>query len=270
MKSLSIKSQIYKAYFNLEILSKQSNYTEIIIYETRYLFDNKEDYQKFYKDLYNELTNKNYLIFIFTIFEKFVKLYPDKKIFIILDHFKYKEEKDIDALKETRDLVKRYLNLYLIVCCSLNYKGVKKALIFNLNKNNHDERIPNFKLYNKLTDNKLLFQNNIYLEKLKYLPRYCEIINTLSQKILNLLKKKFYENKEDVMIKNLEKLIVNKILDINQFEDILEIFPIKYLEIDLNNKTFNYLYPLSKIAIDELIYSYKIKGKICLNQSEEG
>ena len=189
MKSLSIKSQIYKAYFNLEILSKQSNYTEIIIYETRYLFDNKEDYQKFYKDLYNELTNKNYLIFIFTIFEKFVKLYPDKKIFIILDHFKYKEEKDIDALKETRDLVKRYLNLYLIVCCSLNYKGVKKALIFNLNKNNQDERIPNFKLYNKLTDNKLLFQNNIYLEKLKYLPRYCEIINTLSQKSLNLLKK---------------------------------------------------------------------------------
>ena len=277
MKKLRNKYQIYKAYFNLETLSKQKNYIEIIIYETRYLFNNKKDYQDFYKDIYNKLANKNYLLFIFTIFENFAKLYSDKNVIIILDQFKYKEEKDIDDLNEIRDLVKNSSNLYLIVCSSLNYKGVKNSLIFYLNKNNHNKRIPNFKLYNRLTDNQLLFQNDKNLEKLKYLPRYCEVKNALTQKVLNLLKKKikekiikFYEYKESEMIKNLEKLVVDKILDKDQFEDILKTFPIKYLEIDLENRKFNYLYPLSKIAIDELIYSHKIKERISDNKSEQG
>ena len=276
IKYLRNKYQIYKAYFNLKTLTKQENYIEIIIYETRYLFNDKKDYQNFYKELYNKLINKNYLLFIFTIFGKFVELYPDKKVIIILDEFKYKDENDIDELNEIRDLVENSSNLYLIVCSSLNYKGVKTSLIFHLNKNNYDKRIPNYILYNELTDNKLLFPYNKYLEKLNYFPQYCEIKNILSQKVLNLLKKqikekikKFYENKENEMIKNLEKLVVDKILDKNQFEDILKTFPIKYLKIDLKNRKFHYLFPLAKIAIDELIYSHELKERISDNKLKE-
>ena len=269
-------SKVYKVYFNLEVLSKEKIYFEIIIYETRFIFDSKDNYINFYKSIYSKLSNINYLECIFIIFEEFIKIYSNKRIIIILDQFKFSDENDIKKLEKIRNLVEKSSNLYLIICSSLNYKAVKKSLIFQLNSNQFNKNVPYFKLFNKLTNNKNLFSDNIYLQDLGYLPIYCQIKDSLSQKLVNVLKKKIkfkikkFHKSEYEMIKSLKKIIINEKLPSRKFEEIMDNFPIKYLNIDLKNKIYNYLYPLAKTAIDELIYSYKIKERFCVNESEEG
>ena len=273
------KDNIYTTYFNLEILSKNSNSFEIIIYETRYIFDSYDEYKNFYKQLYNKISKFNFLFFIKLIFEEFIKLKKKKNIFIIIDKFKYKSEEDLKKLEEIRKIVKESSTLFLIICSSLNYKGVKTSLI-NSKKNTIDNtNIPKFVYFNKLTNNDKIFEKNIYLEKLGYLPRYCQNINILSNKILNIFKKRiknkikcFYNNDERKLVNEIEKLnlIIDKTLDNDNFIKILDNYPIKYLNINFNERKFQYLYPLVKISIYELIYSYKITHKYCLSNSEKG
>ena len=48
------------------------------------------------------------------------------------------------------------------------------------------------------------------------------------------------------------KYMINKKLDLNEFKSFIETKPIKYFLLDHEEKKVNYLYPLVKIAINEL------------------
>ena len=48
------------------------------------------------------------------------------------------------------------------------------------------------------------------------------------------------------------KYMVNKKLDLNEFKNFIETKPIKYFLLEYEEKKVNYLYPLVKIAINEL------------------
>ena len=200
LNGLINKKDIYSVYFNLEILSTNNDPFQIIIYETRYLFDSIEEYQKFYKELKDMITNIDFLKFILIILEKFINMKKDKTVYIILDQFKYKNNDDLKQIDDIRNLIKKSSNLFLIICSSLNYGGVKTSLIKSLKKD-FDGHTPIFHYFKKLTNNGNKFDNNAFLAKLGYLPIYCEMNNYLSKKILNLLKKKikakvkkFYQN----------------------------------------------------------------------------
>ena len=197
------REDINTAYFNLEILSTNRDSFEIIIYETRYLFDSYEEYKNFYKELYDQINSKDFLLFIYIIFKEFSKKRKNKKIFIVFDQFKYKNDDDLLKFDNIRNLVNDSSDLYLIFCSSLNYKGVKASLINYAEISLNNSKIPHFFYFNKLINNKSKFNNNIFLQKLGYLPRYCEINDSLSNKILNIIKKrikikvkKFYDNDE--------------------------------------------------------------------------
>ena len=72
------------------------------------------------------------------------------------------------------------------------------------------------------------------------------------------------------MLKNLQKIKINQSLNNSDFKDILENSPIKYLNIDFSKLKFIYLYPLEKIAIEELIYSQRIKNILETNSAFKG
>ena len=130
------------------------------------------------------------MLFITTIFNEYVKIKKNKKIAVILDQFKYKDQNDLRSIEGIRKTITNSNNLFLIVCSSLNYKDVKLSLIYHFFKgNNSREEIPKFEYYNKLTNNKDNFTNDDYLEKLEFLPRYCNIHEILNQKFINLIKK---------------------------------------------------------------------------------
>ena len=273
------REDINTAYFNLEILSTNKDSFKIIIYETRYLFDSYEEYKNFYKELYDQIHGEDFLLFIYIIFKEFSKKQKNKKIFIIFDQFKYKNDDDLLKFDNIRNLVSGSSDLYLIFCSSLNYKGVKASLINYAEISLNNSKIPYFFYFNKLINNKNKFNNNIFLQKLGYLPRYCEINDLLSNKILNIIKKrikikvkKFYDNNEYKMVKEIEnfKNNIEKELNSNTFNDILNNFPIKYLDINFNDKVFKYLYPLVETAMDELVYSFKIRQISNINNSEKG
>ena len=272
------REDINTAYFNLEILSTNKDSFEIIIYETRYLFDSYEEYKNFYKELYDQINSKDFLLFIYIIFKEFSKKRKNKKIFIVFDQFKYKNDDDLLKFDNIRNLVNDSSDLYLIFCSSLNYKGVKASLINSAEISLNNSKIPHFFYFNKLMNNKDKFNNNIFLQKLGYLPRYCEINDSLSNKILNIIKKrikikvkKFYDNDEYKMVKEIENLKKNieKELNANTFIDILNNFPIKYLDINFDDKVIKYLYPLVETVLDELVYSFRIRQMSNINNSEK-
>ena len=100
----------------------------------------------------------------------------------------------------------------------------------------------------------------------------------MSNKILNIFKKrikikvkKFYENNEKKLVDQIKKLekLIEKELNNKQMIDIIDNSPIKYFDLSLKDCSFKYLYPLAKIAIDELIYSYELSQKSYINSSDQ-
>ena len=100
----------------------------------------------------------------------------------------------------------------------------------------------------------------------------------MSNKILNIFKKrikikvkKFYENNEKKLVDQIKKLekLIEKELNNKQMIDIIDNSPIKYFDLSLKDCSFKYLYPLAKIAIDELIYSYELSQKSYINTSDQ-
>lgn len=84
------REDINTAYFNLEILSTNKDSFEIIIYETRYLFDSYEEYKNFYKELYDQINSKDFLLFIYIIFKEFSKKKKKKKYLLFLTYLNIK------------------------------------------------------------------------------------------------------------------------------------------------------------------------------------
>ena len=68
------------------------------------------------------------------------------------------------------------------------------------------------------------------------------------------------------------KYLVNKKLDLNEFKSFIETKPIKYFLLDNEEKKVNYLYPLVKIAINELFRTlyFEIQINDDLSGSEKG
>ena len=80
------------------------------------------------------------------------------------------------------------------------------------------------------------------------------------KKIIKKKFQKFYseikiDDYEDFMILKLKWIKNHKKLALNgeQFLEFIKMSPIKYFIIDIRNKTFDFLFPLVEIIIDEII-----------------
>ena len=128
------ESSIKKAYFNLEALKKRKKFIEIIIYESQNLFDSKEEWKEAFILLLNTINDtRNFLRILLNLIKLITEKYIKKDIIyiIILDQIKFEhvgdnEYKDINSI---RDFIKNTQNLYLIGCCSINYKGQRNPFL---------------------------------------------------------------------------------------------------------------------------------------------
>ncbi len=260
------------AYYNLEALSKEKNYFEIIAYESRNLFENNEDWKEIFLEISN-LGIKEY----FDILIKLIELIPNKKSFrknikyiYILDQikFKYIEEDNYEFKKinKIREIIKNINNYYLIGCCSINYHGVKTMLFNNWFHQDNDNkqlnlRIPKIYYFRKFQQKNN--RNNKYLNLLGNLTGFRHIKNNLDSKYINIMCKrikkkllKFYNDNENIAISKLKQLKskINKSIEIKKdYQKLLDVTPIKYFIIDNQNNTIDYLYPLVQVAIEEII-----------------
>ena len=272
-----------RAYYNLEALSQSNEYFKIIAYESRYLFDKKDEWiQEFHEIEENDIKAPLYMIL--HIIKKISKV-GNKNIqyFFIIDQIRFDDiSQDFEyiVMKEIREFIAQTNNCYLIGCLSINYKGVKQILFYNwFNKKNdikNDESIPKVYLISEYLTEKENVDNK-YLKLLGNLPRYKNLKDKLNIKIINILIKKmknkiqkFYGYKDLLAFKSLENIPINKELDEKEFKNILNKIPFKYFKIDLDNKKIDFAYPLVKIAISELLYTYKIKDYSGGNLSEYG
>ena len=163
----------------------------------------------------------------------------------------------------------------MIVCSSINYKGVKESLLKNW-FHNKDINMPLYELKNYIINYKDYIKEedkkNNNLKLLGFFPRYYQMKNILNKKIINVLKKKikdkikkFYNNNNHLIIDNIRqiKYMINKKLDLNEFKNFInKTKPIKYFLLDYELKKVNYLYPLVKIVINELFRTINFQIKI--------
>ena len=285
-------------YINLDILSRENNYMEILFYEARNLFDTLEEYINSFEYVKNNLKIpelQNYYIAIKNIKEyengiiltvicliNYIKEIINNKInkgyyAIFIDQFKYKTGTNhtTDLIIQLKNKVEETKLFSLIVCSSLNYSGIKEYLISKLSYSSNNQNKFKFDFMNKLCNKPSFIKNEKYLSLLGYLPRYCQIEHLISQKYINIIKKiakkkiyKFYDNHnntsydtEDLMLIKL-KWIKNKKNQSLSADDLINFIkddPIKYFGIDFNAFSFDYLFPLVGTVIDELIESKELK-----------
>ena len=259
------------AYFNLEALSTQENYFEILAYESRKLFENNEEW----KELFLKIKESNVKGF-FKIILKLLDLIPKSKCYnkdinyiYILDQIKFKEIEETDngfkKINEIRRAIKDISNYYLIGCCSINYHGVKKLLFDKwFGKNSNSSGIDGIDLFYVETLQSAAEEknnSNRYLYSLGNLPRYRQYANNLNAKYINIMCKvikkkiyKYYKNDTDLILKNLKNLKINESFsEQEEFEKYLDNLPIKYFKIDKSRKKINYSYPLVRLAIEEIL-----------------
>jgi len=262
------QSSIKKAYFNLEAL-KRKKFLEIIIYESQNLFDSQEEWKEAFILLKNIINDsKNFLRILLNLIKLLAENYIKRDIMyiIILDQIKYEsiednEYKDIYLL---RDIVKNTQNLYLIGCCSMNYKGVKEILFYNWTKTSeelNEKNIPklNYIKSYKLNDENTINNSNKYLNLLGNTPRFKNIETKLNSKIVNLFLKKA---KDDILKFYGPKNIFGKIENISVLKSFeqktdflkkLDKIPLEFFEIYEEKNMFNFSCPLIKRAIEELV-----------------
>ena len=287
----SIKQEnIRKAYFNLEILNekKNENFFEIIIYESQALFKNIQEWKEAFFTLKDRINDsRNYLIIIAELIELISSKYYENncKYLFILDQIKFKEigDDEYEIIDKIRKLVIGKDNLILIGCCSLNYKGVKDLLFYQwfkeeikYKKNNNDFLAPpNLEFLNALQNGNIQedVNKNEYLMLLGNMPRFRNNIERLNQKIVNIcckkIKKKmikFYNIEQLFDYKQLEYIPVGKTFENNKiFKEELERIPFKYFQINFNENSFDYSYPIVKVAIKELLEEKEFEHYIATN-----
>ena len=265
-------NKVRKAYFNLETLQKRKEYFKIIAYESRNLFQDKENWKNAFHKI-EEKDLKSPLSMILSIIEE-ISLKEDQEMMhiFIIDQIKFDDinhDRIFEEMNNIRNYIKNTTNCYLIGCLSINYKGIKQILFYNWFKEKdfkNDIDIPIVKLIE--LDDKDIDQKNKYLKLLGNLPRYKNMKDKLNIKIINVIVKKikekikkFYGYKELLTFKTLENIpIKTKIENLSQFADLLKKIPFKYFKIDLQNKMIDYSFPLVKTAISELLHSYQVKN----------
>lgn len=278
-------------YINLDILKNSKNKMEILFYEARNLFDNEDDYlsafnyiKKNLKINFKYFPNKEFFLNLDFAFFPIILCLVDyldgnkknqMKYVIVIDQFKYRNDnnyitKFIITLKEK---IEKLTQISLIVCSSLNYYGIKENLIMKINRET-DIKL-DFDYKNKLCAKPNIQNESKYLYLFGYLPRFCQINKMINKKYINfmkkIIKKKFYKfysticeknySVEDFMIMNLKWIKNNNklILSDEQFLEFIRKNPIKYFIINLFENTFDFLFPLVEIIIDELIKSKELK-----------
>ena len=279
-----------KAYFNLEAIKKTENFFEIIIYESQNLFENTNKWKEAFIELKKNINDsRDYFSILYKLIKLFVKKYikKDTEYIIILDQIKFEqiEDKEYININKIREIIHKTNGVYLIGCCSLNYKGVKDILFYNWKKTNIDENdendengknIPELN-YIKFNDNKLdISKSNKYLYLLGNTPRFKNIETKLNSKVVNLFLKitkedfsKFYDLKQFNNFEKIQNIPVlkqfdNKIIFLKELDKI----PFKYFEIDLEKKMFDFSCPIVKRAIEELLEENELIEKILDNNIE--
>ena len=304
---LSTNEKFKYIYINLDILKKQKNKMEILLYEAKNLFKNEEDYISAFEYLKDKLNIPNLifplnndildglheeiLLIIIHLIE-YIDLNIEKdstKYAIVIDQFKYENDSDYtsELILKLKELIEEKNNFSLIVCSSFNYSGIKDNLISVISKEKIKRKF-HFEFQNKLCDKPNIKKESQYLKLFGYLPRYCQIQKMIDKKYVNLMKKivkkkfkSFYDkecdenyNMEDFMILQLKwiKENIEKKLSKQQLLDFIRKNPIKYFYINLENKSFDYLFPLIETIIDELIKSKELKDciRVLYNESEIG
>ena len=288
LNNLSDKSKKV-AYYNIEVLSKEDNYFEIIAYESRHLFEKNEEW----KNIFLEVLKSN-LKGYFNILIKLIELIPQANSFnqstkyiFILDQIKFKSidknNYEYSQISKIRQIIKKSTNYFLIGCCSINYKGVKKLLFknwFNTNilDNNSDIDVPQIYYISTLQSGEN--DDNKYLNSLGNLPRYRYFKNNLDSKFINIMCKiikkkllKFYGDDiyfASAKLKDLQSKINISISNNQEFEKFLDESPIKFFTIDKKNNKVNYSYPLVKVAIEEIINNAELNYFNGTTRSEKG
>ena len=285
-------------YINLDILSREKNYMEILFYEAKNLFDTIEEYIDSFEYVKNNLKISelqdndiaiedineydNGIILTIICLINYIKEIAKNKInlgyyAIIIDQFRYKTGTNhtTDLIIQLKSKVEESKLFSLIVCSSLNYSGIKDYLISRLSYSSNNKNKFKFHFINKLCDKPPIIKNEKYLSLLGYLPRYCQIEHLMCQKYINIIKKiakkkiyKFYDKNnytnydtEDLMLIKLKwiKNKKNQKLYPDELINFIKDNPIKYFIINLKTKFFDYLFPLVGTVIDELIESKELK-----------
>ena len=260
------QNSIKTTYFNLEALNKEKDFIKIIIYESQTLFDNKEDWKDAFVLLKNKINDsKNFLRIILNLIQLLANKYMKKGIeyIIILDQIKFKKIEDnvYKDICSIREIVQNTKNLYLIGCCSLNYKGVKEILFFNFSKTKESpniNKIPKLIYINssKFADKKENQVSNKYLNLFGDNLRFRNIENKLNPKIINLFLKKtkekllkFYVTHEFIQFEKIENIpVLNNFKQTTDFLDELNKIPFKYFEIFEKKNMFDFSCPLIKLV----------------------
>ena len=282
------QSAIKTAYFNLETLKKRKKFFEIIIYESQNLFDSKEEWENAFLSLKNKINDtKNFLRILFNLIKLLAEKYIKKDInyIIILDQIKFEnvEDNEYKEINSIRDFVKNTNNLYLIGCCSINYKGVKEILFYNWTRTNeepNEKKIPILNYINswKFNNENTINNSNKYLNLLGNIPRFKNIETKLNSKIVNLFLKKtkekflkFYGLKNFLEFEKIENIPVLKSFDQKaDFLQELDKIPFKYFEIYEDKNMFDFSCPLIKRAIEELLEENELNKQITDNNCELG
>ena len=160
-------------YINLDILSREKNFMEILFYESKNLFDTIDEYigsfeyvkdnlklsELQYNDIALEDINEydNGIILTIICIINYIKEIVKKKIdigyyAIIIDQFKYKTGTNhtTDLIVQLKSKVEESKLFSLIVCSSLNYSGIKDYLISRLSYSSNNENKFKFHFINKL------------------------------------------------------------------------------------------------------------------------
>ena len=204
-----------RAYFNFEILNNKSNYFEILAYESRVFFDNNKDWEKAFEDI-KEKEPKDFFDILLLLVDNISKKKDNNnnKYILIFDQIKFEnfENKEFTTINNIRDKIKKMDNIFIIGCCSINYKGIKELLLKNLYSASEPDIIK-MDYLPSLQSEEEMDHNNKLLKILGYLPRYRHLKNKLNWKIVNILCKKikkkilsFYE-KNNININKIEELV---------------------------------------------------------------
>ncbi len=189
-----------------------------------------------------------------------------KNIVIILDQFKGELEFDKFKLNKVK----------LIICSTINDKNIRPSCIsffkniFNKKQNNYENYIYIETLYYERNLNNKLFNyfGNIpkYISKIKNCKKkkdYFLISNEIKNKIINNIKafyleKNFYECLLEI------KIHLNKFFSINDFDNIIPFFPLKYFKVSFYDEEENGLYfnELSKAKSLKLSYLFTFLSEI--------
>ena len=192
----NLKSNLKMAYYNLDALKNSENYIDIIMYESRRLFKNIEEIKYALKYIKKNLITNNDVITIIENLINFIDLNNNNfnnnndtiKYIIIFDQFKFINDGNLEENKfnHLRKVIKEKNNFFLIVCGSINYKGVKDSLLNKWFYKNEYINMPQYKLINNIINYKDYVKdedkNNDNLKLLGYFPRYYQMKNILNSK----------------------------------------------------------------------------------------